>query len=323
MSADQKQAPVVDKAWGTTAADGSVLLAAVPLDEILVDRNFNKRRAYAGIGQLAEEMKKIGQTTAIYATSIPEEMRAKAGKAKYYLLSGFRRMAALVEAKIPTAKVNFRAALSAKEMRIVNVIENEGREGFTTYELALSLHEMSSIGMTGPEIASAIRSGRQSEEAATGRAEYTKDYVNNLIRCVRNLHPNIVKAWEARNPKATLPRLIALAGKEHKDQLVAWEEAVGPASADPDAGPDTDSAPGDSKPRTDGPKKPTTVQLEDALTATRYLLRNPPTEKGARTEAELRMAEMVLKYALGSVKNIAGVYDHAVRKAMAYAKGKD
>ena len=105
-------------------------------------------------------------------------------------------------------------ALNALNSVVVGTVE---REGVSSYELAMNFKMMAHAGMNGAAIAEAFRSATD-----PGRSAYTKDYVNNLLRCLRNLNRKIVLAWEARDPRAKVSFLIRLASLPDRAQMRAW-----------------------------------------------------------------------------------------------------
>lgn len=311
----------------TPVSADSKLLESVPLDKIFVDRAFNPRQVYTGIRELGEDMKRNGQVTPIFVTTIPAHLKAKAGKAEFYLVSGFRRVAAMVEAKIQAAKAVFRPDMSEKDMRIVNLLENEARRELTTYERAMAFLGLSNLGMTGQQISDSIRAGMQTEEMGNGKsASYNKDYVNNLLRCVNKLHPTIIKAWKEGNPKAVMSRLMRLAGmKDHAEQIADWNESTGPATEGDQGGAGEDGAGegGEGEGRATPKKRASEKDLEAALHAAKWVKAHRSTMAPDLEEESINLSIEVLRFALGKRATIPSLYDDKVKKAIEAAREEE
>lgn len=90
---------------------------------------------------------------------------------------------------------------------------------FSTYDLArLCQH------VKGPVNRRADRTGtRIAARLGQEGLPFTRSYVDNLVRCVKRLHPVILRAWEENDPDATTDRLNQLASLSRAEQVRSWK----------------------------------------------------------------------------------------------------
>ena len=130
----------------------------------------------------------------------------------YVLVAGERRLRAvkLLGWRTVPCRVS-REGMSDREAAIATVVENVEREDLSTYELARACQILSlKYELSGEATGKVVRR--------------TKFYVNNLLRCLRNLDPSIIAAWRDGHDKATSDDLTKLAGvKDKAAQLKYWQ----------------------------------------------------------------------------------------------------
>jgi len=175
----------------------------------------------------------------------------------YVLVAGERRLRAvklLGWQTVPCRVSN--SPLSDKDAAIATVVENVEREDLSTYELAVACRTLSvKYGMTGEEVGVVVRR--------------TKFYVNNLLRCLRQLQPAILGAWKAGHDKATTDVLTRLAGvRDPVRQLQYWQmlrDGVDPFAV-VEEGEASEDEPGseEESEEADGPAPPKKVKADTA-----------------------------------------------------------
>lgn len=157
----------------------------VPLDLVQIDQNFPNIRLEATepeLAELAESMKYEGlkQPITLVASPAPSKW--------FFLRAGFRRATAarrLGWKQIPAIILPHDTPLV--EEYWTNIIENSARQRLSTYEIAVSAKTMrDQFGVRARDFAR--------------RAGYSDSYVENLLRCIDRLPPEIVKEWKNRAP---------------------------------------------------------------------------------------------------------------------------
>ena len=159
----------------------------VRLDRILEDpefKNFRLNLDEEKLRELAESMKLEGLKVPITVIQAPGE------KPGFFVRAGFRR--AIVAMRLGWQTIP--AIVLPKDTPLVeehwtNIIENSGRDGFSTYEIANAAKTMrDGFGIKARDFAM--------------RAGYSEAYVLNLLRCIDVLPDDILQQWRA---KARLP----------------------------------------------------------------------------------------------------------------------
>jgi ParB/RepB/Spo0J family partition protein len=138
---------------------------------------------------------------------------------KYHLIAGFRRHAALSHLALEVVPVHVYEG-DYKGAVIINLMENLSRRDLTTYDLAMRCKVMAEkpLEMSGGEIGKRLSAGDQ---------EWSKSYVNKLIRLTKELHPEIIKDWSSgpltpRGAVATIPKLEELVNHKPDTQIDLW-----------------------------------------------------------------------------------------------------
>lgn len=291
---------------------GQFTSARVIRSEIIVDPSLNSRKTTdpKKVDKLAQSIKAQGQIhpcllirTGQLGTAYADDSRP------YVLVCGFRRQAALdingegaglthdkQEADYRIAPVDW----TLQDAKTANLTENLSREDLSTFELASECVELrSKFGMTAKDIASKVKA----HDCEVGdKKPLSEAHINNLMRCVTSLHPEILKAWQDSHPKASLRVLIHLAAeKDEVTQLNMWRGVESPQVE-----PDTDD---EGEPVTEGgrterepSRRPTMAQLtmmiESVKVAVKNEKRDPDFGKGAIA---------ALRFAAGLASGIPGV----------------
>jgi ParB/RepB/Spo0J family partition protein len=204
--------------------------ARIPLDQIHVDANLNSRKSEISaetVKELAQAIKAQGlmhPPTVIVGAQLGPSWK----KHPYVLIAGFRRFAALSLA-LKQTESDFRLAPKTwgiREAFAANLAENLGREDITPYELALRCKEMrDKQGMTGPEIAKAVRAH---DPEPGSHKPLTEGHVNNLMRVLDKVDGSLLEHWRAQHPKASIRFMFELAAiDEKRKQIVRWRRACG------------------------------------------------------------------------------------------------
>lgn len=293
-------------------------LRIVPYAEILVDKNTNDRTLYTGIQELAADLKANGQLVPVIVTDNPR--RGEKGAPPYFLVAGFRRMAALGMIGATDVQVSYRPGASPLDIAVARFVENEGRRNLTSYERCRAIVRMSEeFKLDAEAIAKKVASAR-GEEGAGG---LSKNYVQNVLRLMRNLHPTILKAFESNHRAATLTYLISLASKSHEDQLASWEALTTEENDDgaPEGG-EGGSGEGEGEGgKGETSRKPNKGAVADAIANAEFLLAN--AEKGSVEFAKADAVVKALKWAQGLRKDIPGVTAAAITRRRESAEAQD
>lgn len=222
-------------------------------EELLVDDSINSRQVIdeAGTKKLAESIKTTGlihKPLVMRVSQLAHEDVKKLGRdadpseKRFILVAGFRRQAALDLLQVAEQEYSLApASWTLADALAANLTENLGRQDLSTYEIAMQCRHLSDdFGLTGAEIAKKIRTDTGDPEDDHGKT-FNQNYVNNLIRCTRELPPAILDAWKAKHPAASMRTLYKLAGMETtEEQMRLWNSIVNPDAVEPE-GEDMDS----------------------------------------------------------------------------------
>lgn len=343
IMADEKTVAAVNET--TTTVNALPPIIPVALDDVEVDETFNVRQTYTetvaadsndpdgdstdpkvevkkparrtlseeeSIAKLAASIRLNGQLTPVVV------VRAKAA-GKYKLVAGFRRMKALrlieKEARKEGGKTvdpvmvraQLKEGMSEEDAHYLNVSENIERAELTPFDIAVKARFMrDTFGAKGATIAERF--------GLTDR-----NYVNNLMRALDKLHPDIAAEWKAGHPAATHNFLFSLLTKEQDAQWEKWQYRIGALSDDEEESDDDDSD-GDDKGSDKGgdetesatTRRPAVSTLEAAIEAIKANDEKSDDYKAGAVAA--------LKFAAGLAPRIPGVYDP--KKAQAQKGGK-
>lgn len=222
------------------------------------------------------------------------------------LIAGFRRQAALDAINGTEAEVVHEYRLAPESWDLsdamaANLTENLAREDISPYELATRCAELRAIGLTPEEISKKVRA-LDCEQG--DRKPLSVTHINNLVRCATQLQPEILEAWKAQHPRASVRVLIQLAAeKDAAIQLSMWKGIENPQPEGEEGG-EGEGGGGSSQLRESKDKRPrpTRPQLEIMIEAVKAA-----GKEGKREPEYVRGAVAALKYAAGLSKGIPGV----------------
>lgn len=236
----------------TDATNGSKTKAsAIPISEyvsfravrkdIFVNDADNARKSYD-----PDKLKGLAESIRINGLEQPPIVRPSTKEDKtdkpWTLVMGFRRMRAIdllawdsFDARRPAGERD------RKSLHMAALAENLARDNLTPYETACGLdRSIVEYKATEAEVG-----------AATG---ISRSHVGNLVRCLRRLPEDTIKAWsDPSHPAhklATMDKLLKISALEDpNDRASMWEEVVKgvPATPAPGATPDPNAPPAGKK----------------------------------------------------------------------------
>lgn len=297
----------------------------VTRSEILVDPAINSRKMYQegddspGAKHFLREVKRLSEDVKERGLLQPPVLMRieQAGDdyadhdpaVRYLLIVGFRRQGALDLLGIDEATYSIAPPTwGIVEAKGANAAENLAREDLTPYEIAAWCQGMNDGGLSCAAIAKLVRAQDSDPE---GKQTLSESHVENLVRCINNLAPEILAAWEAQHKAASLRFLIKLAPKDHAEQLAAWNEIVNPKAAGEEGEEGEEGEGGEGE----GEAKPTARPSKQDIAA--MLPSIEASDKSAEWKAG---AIAALKWAAGTAKKIPGV---KVIEATDGGKGKE
>lgn len=240
-------------------------------NEITCDRTFNVRTRYEGIAELRQDIDANGLLVPLMVTPV------KGGK--YAVVAGFRRHAALSQEPTPATVPCSIVEGNPEELFRINGGENLSRLEITSYERAMIAQRFNTdFGLSAADIACKY----------PGAKGWSKGYVGNLLRCLKDLRPEIIEAWKAGVPALSTDWLTATAALTPDEQAEVWKKKIGT----PDAVPNADM-PNDN-PKGEAVKAPKKIGADDLRAALAALRNNPKIGESARDGAEA-----VFLFALG------------------------
>jgi len=225
MSAENTPSEIVTpaeaQAEAIKAADGKNSVT-LPAKSIKLNASFNARLKYDGLEELSNDIKKQGLLQ-------PLVVRPGEKEGTYEVVAGHRRYLAITKhLKWDEIPCIIREYKEEPDAIFANLSENVSRRSLTGYELALKCHELATTyKVSGATIANRLQ-------------ELSRSYINNLLRIIANVAPEIIKAWKEENAVATVDFLVTLAKyKDHAEQLELWKKAVKARKVDGDSTPDS------------------------------------------------------------------------------------
>lgn len=267
----------------------------IPVSLIVADESFNARKDLGDaksdaeghtIDRLAQSIKTDGQLSPVMVASVKEY------PGKYFLISGFRRFAAISRPEkdgglgrnkiratiyVPVDKKGAPLAeVSVKDLYYLNLIENEARKALNPYERACRYSEL-------------VKNHGETGNAIAKRVTLDPSYVNRLIAAME-MHPRIVQRWKEEHAPGfegvkllttdninKLTRMKKDDKQDHESQLAWLEKMLNPVEDEGDDEGDEDE---DDKPDPTA-KRASMSQLKRALAAAEAALKNA---KGADKE---------------------------------------
>ena len=254
--------PVKRETKAMKAAHNTMVMS-VPVSELQVDDTFNIRQNYIGIPELAKSIKDNGQENPVDVVVID----GSKGK-KYRLIAGFRRTRAIMEAGLPLIRVQVRELKGETEeerefeARMLNVRENLERSELTPYEKGLICVDLENRGLKREEIAKALKSSvaGHGEGTRKGKGMFSLQYIDNLRRCIKTLHPSLLEQW--KDGLMTTTRATALAYKYDESLADPYDLQLKAAEG---YGGDANGAAREAPTGSSGFKRPSRKKLEAAL----------------------------------------------------------
>ncbi len=271
----------------------------VSLKSISIDPSFNARSIMDGIDRLAEDIKRNGQDT-------PVLVRPEKG-GTYFLLAGFRRMAALKLLKAPTVLALVKTPETDMDSYLINLRENIARKSLTTFDVAMRCKLLRDrFKMTGEQIGTLVTKSIRAGDNEEGEPLQPK-YVNQLIRAATVLPEKILTAWKEpshpRHAVATTDNLkkISAGDMSKKEREEMWEglalnkaNEIASGSREPQEGKERIHKPG-----------PKVIQAA---------LKSVPDSRAGESFRDGVTA--ALRWVLGMSKTIPNIYDpEAVKRA--------
>lgn len=268
----------------------------IPTNLIVADPKQNTRKNIEGIPELAKSIDYEGQQTPVLVT--------KRDDGKFDLVYGFRRFYAMSWPKdkggleSETIQARVEDPMPPEERLMTNLIENMAREDLSTYDTAQACKSLEDLTkgtkkpLSGATIANKVGKSAQ--------------YVNNLLRAVRNLPPNMMLRWKEENAesweekangakKVMTPDNLNRLAKESltdEERQILFKKLKGEDVPDTSGG-----GGGGSGNNLDIVKRASKAALEAALEAAKK-------SKSKQKEGVM----MALKFALGQTEGIKGVY---------------
>lgn len=205
-----------------TVAD-TMEIKLLAVENILVDPRLNARKSFdeKRIKSLAGDIKANGMLNPVTCRLADEDERKNTG-CEFVLIAGYRRMAALAVNKTEVVTANVLVA-DAETAAIINLNENLARENLSTFEIATACAEIQkSHKLVAKDIAKKL-CGVNEEGKALSEAS-----INNYIRLINNLNPDIIECWASKHPKSGVTNLLKIVSHEdHDEQWGLWEELCG------------------------------------------------------------------------------------------------
>ena len=267
----------------------------IPVSLIVADEDFNARKDLGDaktdveghtVDRLAQSIKQDGQLTPVMVAAVKEH------PGKFFLISGFRRFAAISRSEkdgglgrnriratvyVPTDKKGTPLTeVSIKDLYYLNLIENEARKALNPYERACRYSQL-------------VKGHGESGNAIAKRVTLDPSYVNRLIAAME-MHPRIVQRWKEEHTPGfegtkllttdninKLTRMKKDDKQDHESQLAWFEKMLNPVEDEGDE--DEGDEEGDKPDPT--AKRASMSQLKRALAAAEAALKNA---KGADKE---------------------------------------
>lgn len=257
-------------------------VVTIPLADVIADDEFNARKTYTEIDELAESIRKDGQLQPVLVRAI--------GDGKWSLVYGFRRYRAMIllaekGSKIPgfAAPGYIRAQqFSGSEMDayMVNLSENIARKEVNPFEVAVRCDNLSKkFNLTSTQI--------------SARLGKSPSYVRNLVRAMQSLSPELLQLWsEGRIPTDLANKLATKDADEQREEYQRLVGGAGPTNRD-------------GNPKVDRTPRPAAIVGRAKLERAREALRaavglHPQWQRGV---------QVALEFALGQSRAIPGVID--------------
>lgn len=323
----------------------------LPVNQIEADYDWNNRLMLDGAdtfhkgtkeggdkpamsGQTVEDLAKlIDQSKNFVPITVSLRVDKDGNPAGYFLVAGFRRLAAVKHLGWKTVPAMVAKMTPAQEVEW-NILENKARKDLNTYETARGVMRLAAA----LEAEGKSRKGGKGAEGkgAEGWGSYiskrlgmSRTAVNLYIRLFAKLDKKVIAAWEkgTQIPLTLLDQWASEKPARQVELFKAWGKlAEGAADAGEggeggegsEGGEGGDTAGGNGK--SEGPAKPSTAQVVYALAMFQDAAKNG---KDADVKAIAKHVAHTLEWVLGKRKTLQG-FDIAevIRKAKEEAKAK-
>lgn len=291
--------------------------ARVIRSEILVDPDLNSRKVMdpKKIDKLRDSIKMQGLIhPCLLLRSAQLGKKYESEGHPYVLVAGFRRQAALdllgtdQGLKHEQQEADYRIApveWTIQDALMANLSENLSREDLTTFELAAQCVELQdTYKLTAKDISHRVRA----HDCEVGNKKpLSEAHINNLMRCIRELHPTILEAWKEGHPKASLRTLIQLAAEKDQDiQLRQWQGIENPQAEEGEEGGEGGEGGGRGEEGDKPTRRPSPAQV------TIMIDRIKDAVKDGKKDADWgKGAVAALRWAAGLAANIPGIKEEA------------
>jgi len=135
-------------------------------------------------------------------------------KNHYYIVHGYRRVAALKMLKWKRAAFFVAVGLTLQDQYIINLAEN-ARENLTPAEIADRAYNLIHVLPLGK---------RPSAERLAEKCGMSSSHVRNLVRLRRDLHPELWKVFVNLGHQAKIGAFLSILPLAPANQLVAWRK---------------------------------------------------------------------------------------------------
>ena len=254
----------------------------INMSSLIVDDAFNSRTNMDGsshggadakvgdehtkVSHVQDSMQSAGQITPI----LVETRRMGQGKnavEKYYLISGFRRVAAARKLGWDTIKARAFEPMSEKQRIYLNLLENTARQDISAYDTAMACSKLVALGETSEQVG--LRLGK------------SDSYIRNLNNSATKLSKQILNRWKVESSAGFGAKLkvcstdwlakvcnmtpeqqeVEYYSKLSSKDKVAYTEATGKAEGD------KSGEGGTEQPKATIVKRPSKLVIENAVKA--------------------------------------------------------
>jgi len=262
----------------------------ISLDQIYVNDRDNARKIYdeTGLNALAASLKDSGMLNPITVRRVTDHDRAQGLNGYLFvLIAGYRRVRAARKLEWKDIRASVVEIEAPEDAAIINLTENIARRDLSTYEQAQAFVDIrDTYKLTGEEIAKRIKDVKD-------RGGLSKASINNYMRSIDKLPPEILLAWEENHEKTTCANLFKIASlPDHDAMLDAWDVLTGkgPVAGD-EGGTVSDGDSDGAKPTDAGPtakplKRPTVDAILLQLSSLKHSEGSEDWKKGVKHALE-------------------------------------
>lgn len=196
----------------------------IPVSSLHVNEDWNPRHDYRHIDMLAASIRANGLEAPL-VVSVMKKTKEE-DPTEYFLIAGFRRHKAVCNLGWTEIPVRVSNATNDRQLALINCAENTGREDLTTFDKAKMFFDLKD-------------SFKVNSKTLSDQVKYSQGYIDNLIKCWRDLAPEIKEEWgeECSNEEiiwCTIDNMKKLCRHRLEDrtpdfekQLTEWNELKG------------------------------------------------------------------------------------------------